>query len=231
MTSPSQENEGLATMLSRLAGRKAARRRGGPRRRRFVTGKSTQEQRRLVAARRKLTIVVSAALIYSTLDLLRPLGAFAVLSAATVLAAAALLIMPLLEIALGAGHYWEMAYRTSGRQLRKRRFEPSLPRLADLFRPLGMSLFAQLAGFASLHRWISQAFAGSYSEAMSPVAALYYSVTTFSRGVVDVAPISNGAMVLTALQALLGWLEVVVIITTLLAWIQQSQRLRRTSSP
>ncbi|TET52715.1 MAG: two pore domain potassium channel family protein [Anaerolineales bacterium] len=231
MTKPSQEDEGLDTMLSRLAGRKAARRRGGPRRRRFVTGRSTQEQRRLVTARRKLAIVVSAALIYSTLDLLRPLGTFALLSAVTVLAAAALLVMPLLEIALGAGHYWEMAYRTSGRQLRKRRFEPSLPRLTDLFTPLGISLVAQLAGFASLHHWMSQAFAGSYSEAMGPVGALYYSVTAFSRGVVDVAPISDGARALTALQSLLGWLEMVVIIATLMAWIQQNQRLRKPSSP
>jgi len=229
MENSSEESQGLDRLLGRLAGRRAAKPRGGLPRERFVTGEARREHRGLIASRRTLTVLVSLGLVYACVDLLFPLGALGAISALTVAAAVVLLVTPLSEIALGAGTHYEVQYKTGARQLRKQRFEPSLGRFADVLLPLIVALLAQLAAFSSLHAWLSRGFAGSYSEALSPLAAVYYSLSTFSRAAVDIVPLSDGARALTGVQAILGWLAGAVVVATILAWLIRNLRPRRTS--
>ena len=224
MTSSSESGQSLDKLFGRLAGRSAAKPRGRLPRDRFVAGETRRVHGGLVAARRILVVLVSVGLVYASTDLLRPLGALAVMSGVAVTAAAVLLVLPLLEIALGAGVHYEVLYKTAGRRLRKHRFEPSLLRFSDILAPLVISVFTQLAGFASLHSWVSRGFSGSYSEVLSPIGALCYSVATFSGGAIDVVPRGDGARALVALEALLGWLASVVAVATIVAWILRKRR-------
>ena len=227
MKDSAEEAQGLDRLLGRLAGRRAAKPVGRQPRQRFVTGGSQKAFGGLVAARRVVSWLAAISLAFSCADLLRPMGTAAALSCFTAAFSAILLVLPLFEIALGAGMHYEVQYKTGGRQLRKHRFEPSLGRLGDVLAPLVISVLGQLAGFASLHSWVSRGFAGSYSEALDSVAALYHSMITFAGGASAVVPTSGGAQALTAVEALLGWVAAVVAVGTVLAWVSRVQRPRK----
>jgi hypothetical protein len=227
MEDPQGESPGVGGLLGRLAARRAARPEGRLPRERFVTGGARRSHGGLVTLRRILSWLAGVGLAYSSADLARPLGGLAVLSGVTVGVGALLMPLPLFEIALGAGTHWEVEYRTGARDLRKHRFEASLHRFADTLPPLVVSILAQLAGFASLHAWASQAFAGSYSQTLGSLDALYYSLAAFSGSATSIVPLTGGARLLTGIQMLLGWLAGMATLGTILAWVVRNRRPRK----
>ncbi len=144
----------------------------------------------------------------------------------TVLGSFGLIILPLIEILLGAGKHIEHEFQTGQNYGREYRFEYSLTSFRELIVPLVLAVIAQIIAFASLYSFLARYILSSYRIPVLGADAITYSTLVFTSGNAEMGaelPLSRS---LIAIESLLSWVISSLVLSTILAWIIQRHQAR-----
>lgn len=184
----------------------------------YVSGSTKARHGALVRARGTIARIAAPLSAISIVSLFVPPGWWSLASVLTVLAGASVLTLSFLEVVRGAGLEREREYLQGSEWGRDYFFTPSMNRLRDLVLPLTVGFLGVLLGFGGLHSYVYRTLPGAYSSPVEQLGALYFSIVTFAAGVGDVAPLNAVSRILTALQIIISWVLVTVVLTTVLSW-------------
>jgi hypothetical protein len=206
-----------------IAERIAAARKRVPKKE-YVSALSRPEHPGIIRARHYALPLVAILGSFSLFDLYKPLGEYSSVSLITAIAAAALLILPLIELLTSAGVHIEREYKIGPEFGREYSFQPSLSSFGDLIPPVALAIFALITSFASLHAALSRSDPSSYTTSLSGLDALYHSTLVFSAGSADESPLLPLPRILTAVQSFLSWAVTSLLLATLLAWVLENHQ-------
>jgi hypothetical protein len=188
--------------------------------RKNVSGLTTVLNPLLIRWRRILIIASAATITVASVELFVTLTSFAPVSTIAIVTCVALMVLLFLETVIPTGFQVETEYQIGTSFGREFKFQPSVRSVVALIGILALSTFGLVFGFAGVYSWLYRASVHSFSKALDPISALYFSMVTFATvGYGDIAPATALPRVVVTIQIALSWISIALLFSVTIPWI------------